>query len=807
MRVIQQIMKKQSGYTLIELALTLVVIGVLATPAIALYHLNKVKKDYDNTGTSIAGSIDAIGDYRAAYGRYPCPAPANVDSSSNAYGLEDCSVAVRAASPRAGIGDIVIGILPFKSMNLQESDIYDAYGLRMTYAVTEKLTNPDTFLMSDGGIDLKNKNGDDLANDGHFVVLSHGQNGAGAYSRAGVLSHPCAGAIAETQNCDNDATFYIGNKDDEYDDRAGFFSSKGLSEWQLNDATSALKDQMYLKNAKSMALGVDTSDDLTNAEKLAVHAATPDGGTITTNNNKFQTNSICELGESITSADCFVPALLTQERTPQPTTANGLVCPANKPYFLGIDHGEPICSDEVTISCPTGMYLAGLNANREPLCRGTPPSKCIAKEITTFCGDKRTLLEEGHGEYSEAFSGQCYSFPGTHDANYVKTNATGKDEAQLKAFVIDLNNVDRVQTSCDSSVDTALVRDGFICDNANWKHIRAHERQRNNPHQFPTDYNKNAGAENAEHKYGYSKTIDLYGGSSQHDCWCREDYRLSTPACPNGGGKKLIIEKLRCPQTNNAQWDPIYESEENCFCAPKKQDTTQTCIAYYNSKYNPDITTGLTGSVLITHDYVCNPAGKLIKVPTPIAVDTNSCACPETAPIVNRTNCPKGTTNTFSWTLKGITYNETGVQKITTQEYNCPGGKDAYGLPTPGKFGTATEVPGIPACSCDNTYFEDKLEGCPPGKEGLGVTKRFVKNCVTGDMEDSGVVVKDECYDCKWNAGNQGEDSDFQLGGSNGQVGQSCTCGAKSIPVCWSAGGATKPYKTFTNCQCVVTTE
>lgn len=145
---------------------------------------------------------------------------------------------------------------------------------------------------------------------------------------------------------------------------------------------------------------------------------------------------------------------------------------------------------------------------------------------------------------------------------------------------------------------------------------------------------------------------------------------------------------------------------------------------------------------------------------------------------------------------------------IETREFSCPGTTDVRGIPTPGKWDDDyTSVPGIPACECDSGYYEDRLESCPNGKEGAGITRRFVLNCDTGEMVDSGVVVKDECHSCRWNAGNTGEDSNSKLGGPNKRVGMPCDCGTPSAPVCWDEGGVSKDYRTFTNCQCVIDLE
>lgn len=798
----------QKGYTLIELAIVLVIVGILATPAIVLYQQNKIKNDYDKTGNAIAEATSAIGDFRAAYGRYPCPAPANVSPDNPLYGLENCAAAVSVASDRSGMGNIVIGSLPFKSMSLQEKEIYDAYGFRLTYAVTENLASSATFNAANGGITILDTSATPVsiitpADSGHFIVLSHGRNGVGAFSKNGVLSTPCVGNVAEAGNCDNDNKFYIGSLNTQYDDRAGYYSSESLAEWQLQDNNST---NIFLKNSRDMAIGVYTSDDVEHAETSAIRTSVGDSGGISANTFNFQTNSICEYGEANNSANCFNQDLLTDFHT----AGQGLVCPADKPFLVGILDGQvPECVDKITVGCPNGMYMAGLNADQSPICRGTPPADCEEKDIVTTCGETRTLPTHSHGEYDLAYSGQCYKFPTSQDNAFFISGVGSKTKSQIDLWVALLNNTPREQSDCGDNAATAQVRDSYVCNTGTWDHVRAHERLSALTPSFPSDYTLNAGLQNAENEYPYSISADYMNSSSKHDCWCREDYQVTTPTCPSGTGSGIRIRKYRCPQTNSSgkAYITVYEDFSSCSCTDTTADEYQSCAAYYNSKHGTSVNTSqITGNVKLTYDYKCSGSGAtatLTKVLPAKSVDVSACACPANDSTISREGCIGATTNDFTWDFEGNTYTEHGIKSIKTSVFKCLGTSDAYGLPTPGTWEPAVDVPGIPACTCDPGATEDRWEACPDHKEGTGIYRRFAKNCATDLMEDTGLIVFNDCNECVWNAGNNGEDSNVKLGGPQKQVGNKCDCDGNAAPVCWASGGNTAAYKTYTNCQCV----
>ncbi len=145
--------KNQLGFSLIEIAVVLTVIGLLVGGAVSLFQpyveevkINTTQKKLDNISMALAV-------FAQKYGRLPCPAEANAtDSSSPPYGYprnsnaDGMGYATNPCSSGAVTSANNKGIVPFKALGLSEDNVTDSYGNLITYAVNQYLTrfNPVT---------------------------------------------------------------------------------------------------------------------------------------------------------------------------------------------------------------------------------------------------------------------------------------------------------------------------------------------------------------------------------------------------------------------------------------------------------------------------------------------------------------------------------------------------------------------------------------------------------------------------------------------------------------------------------------
>lgn len=235
--------ESENGASLIGMAMVIMMIGLMVAGASVLY------KNYDQI-TANQDTVDrnliirnAIKEFVSRNGRYPCPAPLNAPPDSIRYGREDSTPAasppacdsasyyneagIRGAGPvlappsvsrgiyitpgRATTGNIIIGAIPTRSLNISDDNMYDGHGMRYIYVITARMASPGYDVSHDiGGIEIQDENGQSLSSTpGHvaYSFFSPGIDRRGAYNYEGVVIESCDTSTDAGENCDNDNVF------------------------------------------------------------------------------------------------------------------------------------------------------------------------------------------------------------------------------------------------------------------------------------------------------------------------------------------------------------------------------------------------------------------------------------------------------------------------------------------------------------------------------------------------------------------------------------------------------------------------
>lgn len=241
------------GFSLIEVSIALLIIGIIIGPLIGEYAAWKNQQRIDLTTSNDGIVREALRRYAQNNGCYPLPAIPSVSSSNASAGVEDVplggrtdctalSAAQLAAIPvctppvagmgvcqtpclttgatttcTGGIPAIIIGDVPFATLGLPKQYITDGFGNKFTYAVSFNQTGASTFDNDKGAVQVGDLLGHSGANGGtlnpqtnaHYAIISHGRDGLGGFTLEGGLIGNCpgAGTTMDAENCNNDGYF------------------------------------------------------------------------------------------------------------------------------------------------------------------------------------------------------------------------------------------------------------------------------------------------------------------------------------------------------------------------------------------------------------------------------------------------------------------------------------------------------------------------------------------------------------------------------------------------------------------------
>ena len=215
--------RRHAGFSLVEIAIVLAIVtllmaGLLPTISgqVEQHHVSDTRKQMDDIQQALIG-------FALANGRLPCPAdPTTPTGQTNGAGFpagSEYTTGTGSSMTCASAG----GVLLWATLGVGETD---AWGRRFTYRITTIFADAisaDTFgsgctptatptqssfaLCSNGNLNVLSaaSDGSNIATNVPAVVVSHGTNGYGAYTPAGLQIGGASGD--EGENADNDNSF------------------------------------------------------------------------------------------------------------------------------------------------------------------------------------------------------------------------------------------------------------------------------------------------------------------------------------------------------------------------------------------------------------------------------------------------------------------------------------------------------------------------------------------------------------------------------------------------------------------------
>lgn len=396
---------KNRGFSLIEIAIGLIVIGLLTLPLIEIYKIQLAnEKETFNEGlfTRIRNKIN---EFVIETGRYPVPSNLLVGPDDPLYGVEAGAFQPCPSWPTpTGVcrtvagSSVLIGGVPTEDLGMHPEEGLDYWGNKVLYAVDQGKTaaySPTTF--GDVNVQGYGEVGVGLlpADRFDFILLSHGESGRGAYAEYGAQVLPCPPVLSglDSENCDFDADFIMRENNAVANDLGGGIATN------LSAGANFYDDYTLEQNAIPLDLwyqSLDSSDfALTTSSRIGIGTEDPLAKIHVVgdmNADAILTDSICRNG-----GECFDPNLIAGISPDMNCDLNTL--PGDEP-ILWLANSQVYCATPVDnagnvlnngmpdgglefvfpenttpgtgfgrIDCAdTAQLMVGIDANGDPIC-------------------------------------------------------------------------------------------------------------------------------------------------------------------------------------------------------------------------------------------------------------------------------------------------------------------------------------------------------------------------------------------------------------------------------------------------------
>lgn len=237
--------RRRAGYTLLELSISLAIIGMLVAILIPIINAGRVKERNDELQMKMDAIELALKGYRKKYDRLPCPAGLTDVPSSSKFGASagDPGTCNTVASGACGTGagatcrlPSILGAVPVRSLGLPDEMMFDPWGGRFEYVVHEGFTRPGSFSyypprqkITDG-LTIRDENGNARATGSIIaMIMSHGENRHGAYSASGARMIGSSPTANDLNNCHCTSAAVDGTLDQYFYQRASTKSTGSQS--------------------------------------------------------------------------------------------------------------------------------------------------------------------------------------------------------------------------------------------------------------------------------------------------------------------------------------------------------------------------------------------------------------------------------------------------------------------------------------------------------------------------------------------------------------------------------------------------
>ena len=191
---------KKNGFTLIELSIVALILGIFAVSAIPVSTtvLRSARiKTTDERLDSIESALEA---YLISNGRLPCPADLEDVKSDLSFGVEkESSEICQSGSGHYQSGNLFYGAVPTTTLGLADSVMSDGWGNKISYVVDGRFSSGfETTVSDSNGMTMETENSSrPITTDAIYALISHGENEYGAFPLESGTQLSITGASSE----------------------------------------------------------------------------------------------------------------------------------------------------------------------------------------------------------------------------------------------------------------------------------------------------------------------------------------------------------------------------------------------------------------------------------------------------------------------------------------------------------------------------------------------------------------------------------------------------------------------------------
>ena len=199
----------KKGFTLLEMAVVILIIGLMAAGIATLATVTQRREQQEILQNKLAALDYALITYRRNANRLPCPAQRGLPYTDAGFGKE-AGTAGACAAAFSLTSNTVVGVIPVRALGLPDEAGLDPWGFRFTYAVDKRFTGNNAFTTypitaNTGDMLIKSDTAqadvDAKVNNAILTIVSHGLNGHGSYTPAGSRINSGSSNASELTNC------------------------------------------------------------------------------------------------------------------------------------------------------------------------------------------------------------------------------------------------------------------------------------------------------------------------------------------------------------------------------------------------------------------------------------------------------------------------------------------------------------------------------------------------------------------------------------------------------------------------------